>query len=519
MKRRLVLLIFLSSTLALLSCSPQRLDREYGSRVAPAYLTHRNSSVSGALMAGGKISLSGNVAVDGLQSFQGKDSETFLHTNSPQAEAISWTQAQPTDQLAVSGALSLASAGRPALPPALKVVEKASPLEFLGIQVATAVTAKAESPALTLSPPRTIVPGGVYYLDNPPPYEGVLVLEDGAELYINGAFHCQGTIVGQGTVYVAGDLSLKGSSEITSANRVALLCSGDLLLEGFEGTSFLKKIEKAKRPLEVLDKLFSELEYLTDHPQFAPPSTIPDIPEKVIPPGDASSGIFGNWGALDRINHQLYNPDIAIIYDTRLDQGVLPELEKLLEIREPSPERDFALAKVHTLGRFFWYLPDHPTKVTALEDFRAVPRSTKVGGVDAVYDVIDPEKKEDFALALVVRNIAKDHHSAWIGHAVFEGFLYSNGNITVDKEMIVHGAAMADGDIQLRDAKVTYFADMFAEGPGLLHLFHPRASTSTAPQTLQTPEAAQSSESASSAPQSPSSPKAKAPETDPSAPQ
>ncbi len=420
-----------------------------------------------AVLAGGNIVLEGQVSIDGLESFTGKPTATLIHSNSSEANPFSWKQLESKDSLEIEGTVSSPASSPASWPSGATVKETsaaAEPMALPEVDITTLVESEAQSLALSLTPPVTEVPVGRYFLKPTQPYKGDLVLRDGALVAVQGDFNIRGTITGRGTLLVDGGLTFYGTAEVSAGNRVQILVKENIKLEGYEGTSFINSIPESADDLRVLDLLLMDLEDLIMHPH-SPPPTLPKIPEGSFKPADLSHGIFGNWGALDRINHQLYNPELAIIFNESLGQGMLPRLLSRTREAEEKPGRNFAVRKLAILGRFFWYLPDTPTKQVGLKDFRETPRTTSEGAVDAIFDLANPKKPEDYGLVLAVRSVSRDHRSNWLGHAFFEGILYAQGDILVDKEIIVHGSLIAAGDITLRNCRITQLKDLDVPPP------------------------------------------------------
>ncbi|MGE0490050.1 MAG: hypothetical protein AB7S38_12660 [Vulcanimicrobiota bacterium] len=128
------------------------------------------------------------------------------------------------------------------------------------------------------------------------------------------------------------------------------------------------------------------------------------------------------------------------------------------------------------LRNFFGGLPD-AEKIPTLDTFRASPDMNIAHAVDAVLDMVDPSKPEDIALLLAVRNLASNFDSERVGHAFFEGLVYTNGNLTVDHELVVNGAVVADGapgkgNVYLHGgSRVTYLEDLFEPGTNSLIIY------------------------------------------------
>lgn len=208
------------------------------------------------MLTSGKIEMHGNVVVAGVESATDHTSvPAGIHSNnnSNAPDIITWYDDGGEAYFSGSVSTSSANAGAistPGAPPgafnALSVDTNRAQMAFPLIDVETAVRFGS------LSSPITVVTGGTTTVgagDHSYPggtINGDLVL-NGANLFVDGNLEVNGTIKGSGAIYVTGDTSFKGTSEIVMDNgkSLALFSKGNVKLQGFDGTQFLEGLATA----------------------------------------------------------------------------------------------------------------------------------------------------------------------------------------------------------------------------------------------------------------------------------
>jgi hypothetical protein len=200
------------------------------------------NSVGGPLLAEGPIQLAGNTLVDGIESYGGDITQVTLHSNfagTAGVPTIRWDPLVATDRLVVTGNLTAVDARSPAqvfqLNGSYSVTDQLSEQSRVtppDLNVAGEVSAHSGAPSATLSGLTTVLAPGDHYLSGDTDYAGNIVLQDGANLYVSGDLEITGSITGKGAVYSNGNVTLSGTADVSSNNRVALAAQGDVTLQG-----------------------------------------------------------------------------------------------------------------------------------------------------------------------------------------------------------------------------------------------------------------------------------------------
>jgi hypothetical protein len=80
--------------------------------------------------------------------------------------------------------------------------------------------------------------------------QGDLIL-DGAHLFVDGDLIVNGSITGEGSVFVLGDTRFSGASSVNvTEGHVSLYSEGHVVLNGFGGTEYLESVAPIQEPLE-----------------------------------------------------------------------------------------------------------------------------------------------------------------------------------------------------------------------------------------------------------------------------
>lgn len=448
-------------------------------------------SVGGPLLAQGPIQLFGNTQVLGLESYAGAATPVQVHSNfagQVGQPTISWQPSQAGDQLNVAGNLTAVDNRDPS-----EVFDLAGPYSATGtyanqptlnppdLNVPAEVSLHTGATAPTFTGLQTVLPPGDYYLNSDTSYAGNIVLQNGANLYVNGNLDVTGTITGQGTVFIDGNARLSGTAEVSSANRVALAAQGDVTLEGFNGNQYLKNIPGATPILNDIKRVTEEMDYWLSHAEDPPPSLItswPNMPAGGIP-GWASFGVLGNWGALDRLNQSLGGDmhgdgSSPAIFFPDVPSNRVGALMDLVSLQPPSSQKTFVLSQLQKLREFTRWTVPMSSKQDKRDEFMANPRLDCPAAFEGLFDTLGEldlaaQRRGLQAARNVISNFSVDR----LGDAHFEGLVYARGRIRARNQLQVRGGLVAAGGpsssvILENGSKLTWIKDYFGRGPGAI---------------------------------------------------
>ena len=213
-----------------------------------------------AFVTSGKIVLRGDVHVTGIKNFNNWDRvEAGIHSNLSGVipETITWEK-EEYDTLFVDGevtassvspaAINIATDGLTGVTASTLAQNFSEPSRrFPDLKVSRAVERAIASSGVTAYTPPT-GPGGATItgerkIIGAPGVETVIngdLVLNGANLYVDGDFRVNGSITGDGSIYVKGNTTFSGASEVRVGNidHTAIYCSGHVTLEGFSGSDY-----------------------------------------------------------------------------------------------------------------------------------------------------------------------------------------------------------------------------------------------------------------------------------------
>lgn len=309
--------------------------------------------------------------------------------------------------------------------------------------------------------------------------DGDLVL-NGATLYLEGNLTVNGSISGEGAIYVTGDSSFLGDTTLAphTVNKVAIYGEGDIRLSGFNGTDFLNSVANAQTSgssiRDSLDETRIALEGMESiMNNYTPEELQRDFNGPLdIGPGatrtpnhETGPVVRGARGEFDDFKDFLGgNPNNSNQND---DDGSLRELADAIQAEHPPGlSRDFLLEKLYSLSDFFAAgTADQETNRNRLIHFRE-------GGVppalfDTALDYSDadgrhglPSGPELHTIYNLTRQVTFDR----LGSSFFQGLLYTDGDLLVENEVSIVGGVIVGGEARFDESvRVTYVREFFDE--------------------------------------------------------
>jgi hypothetical protein len=323
----------------------------------------------------------------------------------------------------------------------------------LSLDIPAEVALRRAAPAPILTAGTTVLGPGEYYLGSDLAYTGDLVLEDGATLFVEGSLDLNGALRGSGTLQVSGTTRLRGDTSLSSQSRVALLSHGDVTLEGYSGTDYLKTIPGATQILaDIATTQSAMLDYLSQ---------------------SADAGVMGGMGIVDRLNHQMGVTGTFPTFDAAIGCDRLGALLALVSTQADSETRTFLVDKLTAYKAFH----DHngsltfAQKLAIAQDFANDPRFMPMA-VEQVTDcfasLTGPEQKRAVA---GLRSILSEFTYDRLGNSYFQGLVYTKGDFTATNQVTIIGALITDGGSNkgavrlLGGTSLTYVRDFF-DGDG-----------------------------------------------------
>ena len=325
---------------------------------------------------------------------------------------------------------------------------------FPAVDIGQRVAARTGSPPPSISPlgATTLEPGEFYQSGNVT-VNGDLVLEE-TDLFIAGDLRVNGSITGDGSIFVTGDTDFLGDATVSASvdKKVALLSQGNVTLSGFNGSEFLESVATTdpefERRLGELQFVFETLEGLI---------------------GDASSVetlLSESHSTLDQLRRSLGddNGRTGVNGPFAGTEGDLTgKLALALDTQPESPARDFLIEKLAFVSDFFdsrsssvFRSPQgnelSPDEIVArwLAEAEQIDEAHR-GVFDATIDSGNAE-----AMGHMI-NITNQIDYNKLGTSYFQGLVYTNGHFYANNEVNVVGAVLVDGDSERSSTSIDGF--------------------------------------------------------------
>lgn len=209
-------------------------------------------TLRGPFVTSGRIALSGNVQVDGVESFGSwVNVEAGIHSNlsGVQNNVITW-EGNSGERAIIRGEVTTSSVGPQAIDMDLSGVGGySSHGEETGISArrfpridVERIVARAGDRGL---PTHNSVVGTNEITGGDHKFAGGVIngdlVLDNCNLYVSGDLEVNGSITGNGSIFVLGDTTFAGSASVNMVENghIALYSQGHVKLEGFDGSEFL----------------------------------------------------------------------------------------------------------------------------------------------------------------------------------------------------------------------------------------------------------------------------------------
>lgn len=456
------------------------------SRVLEVLVTRGSvvGSLNDPILSSGRVLMQGDVSVNGITSLTDNTPvpagiQSNLSGNV--SDAVQWVNggsntANITGTVSSSSSAGAAAISMPGATVTGGTVPGAAPRPLPNIDVLSAISGKTSSPAPVINGTGTTVLGtGDYY------HSGDLVINagdlqlDGASLYVSGKLTVNGTIAGNGSVYVGGETRFQGDARLTAKrdNNVAVFSKGSLYLEGFNGTQYLESVA-AGDPL--LASYYGQIQ-----------TVVADMQTKMnsSTPADMVAGGSANID-LEAMRRSLGQSSAGATWAGTENDLFYKAARHLETTQAPGSSRDFLIRKFDDLDRVYDnklgvdnFTLDSTRSASVVRDDWANETYTYMGWLDALLDgsfVADMPGMVNFT-----NNV--DYNA--LGSSYFQGMIYTNGFVYAANDVTVIGAVVArddssqapaviggetvrPGDLFLTNGtKVTFVQDLF-DGTGFV---------------------------------------------------
>lgn len=424
-----------------------------------------------ALLATGRIEMHGNVHVEGRETAVSERVPAGLHSNfrspgNPSLPSISWTPLQGSDQAVVHGPVT--SSDPRDVSETIRFQGTHQVDETLSSQPTRQMArydiqrmvagARDEGQPVTLTGAETWLDGGKHFVSAAEVrYAGDIILENGAELYIDGNLDLEGSIRGSGSVVVNGATHLRGDVDINPKAHVALLSRGDVHIEGYDAKSYLDSVSAAQPLLGHIQDTLHEMHAL-------------------LQTGHTSH--LSNYGTLDKLNHHLNDAGAqghAVAVPGR-PAALLRDLRGVLESQPADAQgrRNFLLRK---LGKMEVWHNHNGDKMAHLLNFVARPSLNSERALEGLCDVGAQAVAEGRIThsqlrnaMLLAANICRNNQLEKLSSSYFQGLVYTDGSFRASKEVVLTGALLANRDIVLEQGTTVTFLKELFEGEEALKL-------------------------------------------------
>ncbi len=392
------------------------------------------------LVASRKIALRGDMKVDGITSLS--DPQPFaagLHSNATVgSDLITWEPRDAGDAAEVAGTVSVGASSGINMPgatllgaPPTKFNEAHRPLPSLDIPASVAGKSGSPPPSIAAVGTSTLGTGTPedFYSAGPVNVNGDLVL-NGATLYVEGDLTVNGSISGDGNLYVNGRTSLRGDARLVPNDdrKVTVYSKGSIELLGFDGDAYLDALagsdpqfaiwhSEARTALQELQDIF-----------------------RANGPGYLAVNEFTPAGAIREGFQAKLGSDVTSAAPRGGgDKNVLGKMAtRILTQSDPGPTGRFLAQKLNNLSDTYKLGAEGGGDATVVAAFKS--GGAVKGLMDGAGDMEDAEAMK--GVMSVTMSVDYDH----LGQSYFQGVLYTNGYVYASNEVNVVGAVLARDD-------------------------------------------------------------------------
>ena len=399
-----------------------------------------------AMQGAGRIQLRGHFSVSGLDSLS-SDVEVpgNLHSSSEDPSAmqlLAWQENSPADMPWISGKATTSSPSTEAFDltgvqidwgtmSGVPTAQREPPLIMARIASHSGAASFAPSPSGT-----SVAAEGDFYVPNDLDIAGDLRLDD-AELFVNGDLSVDGSIFGNGTIWVKGNTLFYGDPTIRSQPNasVSVFSHGNVELRGFKGRQFLEHHVQSSGDAN-LEKAWTDTKTALRGLQTAMAGMVgSDLKQGEA--GDKSTqayrAVLGGTGL-----------GSSVTRPTGMQSDTLGTLREALSQIEPSPARDFMRKRLDFLQKFFQIKQSQDAAMSVSELLSGSGDATASwDDFSKLPSHLSPELREQ-ALA-VLRNKIREMALDKLGASSFSGTIVTDGAFLTEGEVSILGQVWATG--------------------------------------------------------------------------
>ncbi len=430
------------------------------------------------IVSSGRVVMRGDVSVNGITSQSDPtpvDGDIHSNLNTADDDLVFWDNQGGLATANITGEVSSSGSSSQAVnlngyTPLGGISNNAAQQSVPNVNILGQISSHSSAPNPTIPGSGTAtLSGGPDYYYSPPggtlTFQGDLVL-NGVNLYVDGDLVVNGSITGDGSVYVVGSPSFQGDARISTAtpDKVALFSHGDVDLIGFDGTAYMNSIT-------------GDAQFTAAWTQFQ--SSLNDFQTAL-----AGSPTLGQDSFIDRARAEIAITPGAGAYNTNGGMGnTTGEMVNRLLLQPQSSNRDFMIDKMNSIRDvFISHGNGSAAEINALNNL--ANDILVAGAFDAVID------HNRYDLLNLVRSYSNQIELDRLGASYFQGLVFTHGSLNAVNEVTVVGAVVAyddgsqvprtvgsdtlnPGDLFLNnDVRVTYVEDFFTDngngitGPG-----------------------------------------------------
>lgn len=448
-----------------------------------------------AIAVSGKVTMSGNITVDGIKSLSDLSPvPANLHSNQQgTGTEIKFSRLSPSDGLTVTGALTssgvdpTSTAIQLATPNSVATNSSQNPQQkfpSVNIDALVADHAGSPGPALPTGPGPVTLNGGDNYYSGDVVINGDLTLAANAKIYVTGNLTVNGSIKGAGGVIVQGQTNLYGSADVTHATNdyVSVMSKGSVVLKGFDGQSYMNALSSTNPTVAAQ---WSDIQFATGKLQaFTRANQQSDVTVKAA----AYSASDAYLDGLQSVIAPPWQPPVLNTDAGRLaSQNVANQLKA--EVGSGTPTQDFLADRFQSINDMYRQTWQNRTGGSAryggqdeIHNYASYDPALDGGAYDAVqsYSVLDPTGSAQAMTSIFQASLQFDYNR--LGSANFKGFIYTSGAFVARSDVDVMGTVIVNGDPNVaplvlggvtyqpgdfsvtNNSRFTYVDDMFSQG-------------------------------------------------------